>query len=153
MVKKLIAEPLGPLHGVRVLQSADAIALGELMHEGYFGTMDYDDETVAQSIEEVKATLAGKYGTLLPTASYVAMDKGKMISAAVFVFFEKNKMPLLAFTMTHPDYKGKRWSQHLVKLGLQALKTQGYDECCLYVTEGNQPAQSIYEKLGFKKLP
>jgi hypothetical protein len=38
--------------------------LGTLMVEAYQGSIDYQGETVDQSIEEVRKTLLGKYGKL-----------------------------------------------------------------------------------------
>jgi ribosomal protein S18 acetylase RimI-like enzyme len=135
--------------GASSISAEHAEILGTLMVEAYRGSIDYDGETVDQSIEEVRETLLGKYGRFIPEASFVVMSEKRAISAIVFVDFKKENMPLLAFTMTHPDFKGKGLSKKLIGLSLNQLEKMNFQECCLVVTEGNQPAQGIYEKLGF----
>jgi hypothetical protein len=88
-------------------------------------------------------------GSFIPEASFVVISEKRAISAIVFVHFEKENMPLLAFTMTHTDFKGKGLSKKLIGLSLNQLEIMNFQECCLVVTEGNQPVQGIYEKLGF----
>ncbi len=132
-----------------IITSADKEKLGELMYEAYQGTIDYGGETLDEAIQEISGTLDGKYGELISIPSLKIEQNGIAIAATIFVFFEKEQMPLLSFTMTHPQYKGKGLAQKLLKQGLRDLKNLGYKNCCLVVTEGNQPAQMIYEKLGF----
>lgn len=131
------------------ITSDHAEILGTLMCEAYRDSIDYEGETVEQSIQEVRETLGGKYGKLIPEASFVVIRDSIALSAILFVDFEKEKMPLLAFTMTHPEFKGKGLSKKLIGLSLNNLEKIHHKECCLVVTEGNQPAQSLYEKLGF----
>ena len=133
-----------------LVRTEDAQALGLLMFESYQGTIDYDGETLEQSIQEMQETLNGKYGKLLNENSYVIYENGLAVSAVIFVFFSKENMPLLAFNMTHPTFKGRGLSQKLIAKGLNSLIDSGYQNACLVVTEGNQPAQMIYEKLGFR---
>lgn len=132
-----------------LINKEHAEILGALLVEAYRGTIDYQGETVEESIQEVVQTFNGKYGKFIPEASFVVISERRAISAIVFVHFEKEKMPLLAFTMTHPDFKGKGLSKKLIGLSLGQLEKMNFPECCLVVTEGNQPAQGIYERLGF----
>ena len=46
--------------------------------------------------------------------------------------------------------KGKGHAKNLLRASLSFLNKAGYSECCLFVTEGNEPAISIYKSLGFK---
>jgi GNAT superfamily N-acetyltransferase len=128
------------------ISSLDSEILGNLMHAAYQGALDYEGESIEQSIQEVKETLDGKYGKVLWEASLRIAES----SAVIFVFFEREKMPLLAYTMTHPDAKAQGLAKKLIQLGISKLSEMNYPKCCLVVTEGNQPAQSIYEKLGFQ---
>ncbi|MGE3609322.1 MAG: GNAT family N-acetyltransferase [Bacteriovoracaceae bacterium] len=137
------------LPDVKLITTADGRNLGHLMYEAYQGTVDYEGETLDESIQEIEGTLVGKYGDLIEQASLMAVDSGKIVSAVIFVSYKKEGMPLLAFTMTHPDYRGRGLSQKLIKLAANNLANIGHAKCCLVVTDGNQPAQSIYEKLGF----
>lgn len=138
------------LPSARVITKEDAKILGELMYLAYQGAVDYDGETLEQSTAEVEETLKGKYGPIIWEASFVVMDGDRAASAIVFVDFPKEKMPLLAFTMTRPESKGQGLSRKLITLSLRELEKMGIGECCLVVTEGNQPAQGLYERLGFQ---
>lgn len=139
---------VAPLN-VKNITLAEGTDLGRLMYDSYQGTIDYEGETLEESIQEINGTLSGKYGDLIESASLYVSEAGKIISSVIFVFYKKEDMPLLTFTMTHPDHRGKGLSQKLIKLAVNNLGNLGYKRCCLVVTDGNQPAQSIYEKLGF----
>lgn len=134
----------------RSILKADYHSLGSLMLEAYRGTVDYDGESLEDSISEMKGTLEGKYGNLIGQASYVIEESGTNAAAVIFTFNEKEKMPLLTFAMTHPSFKNKGMSKYLIKKSLNSLLDLGYKKCFLVVTDGNQPAQSIYEKMGFR---
>ena len=61
--------------------------------------------------------------------------------------------PLLSFSMTHPSLKNQGYSTKLIKHSINSLINNRYDELYLVVTEGNDPAQHLYYKLGFIKIP
>ena len=149
MYKKLEKLQVTPPNNLRTITEMDAVALGHLMYASYKGTIDYEGETLEQSIQEMSETLSGKYGELNCSASLMILEGDKAIAVVIFVFYNKEEMPLLAFTMTHPDHQGKGLSQSLIKTCLSILHDQGSEQCCLVVTEGNQPAQGIYQKMGF----
>jgi ribosomal protein S18 acetylase RimI-like enzyme len=58
--------------------------------------------------------------------------------------------PLLAFVITHPDAKGQGMATYLIQHTANALHRDGYHELYLAVTQGNVPAQRVYERLGFE---
>jgi hypothetical protein len=134
----------------KTVLNTDYHSLGSLMLEAYRGTIDYEGETLEDSIGEVKGTLEGKYGTLIDSASYVIEMNGTCAAAIFFTLNDKEKIPLLTFAMTHPAFKDKGMSKYLIRKSLNSLLDIGYKECFLVVTEGNQPAQAMYEKMGFK---
>jgi ribosomal protein S18 acetylase RimI-like enzyme len=134
----------------RNITHSDYQSLGNLMLEAYRDTVDYDGESLADSIGEIKGTLEGKYGTLIESASYIIETDGMSAAAVIFTTNEKEKLPLLTFAMTHPAFKNKGMSKYLIRKGLNSLLDLGYRECFLVVTDGNQPAQSMYEKMSFK---
>jgi ribosomal protein S18 acetylase RimI-like enzyme len=137
---------------VRKISEDDAESLGHLMLEAFRGTIDYEGETLADSIAEVNDTLSGKYGPFLDRCSFVIEKDGAVVSAVVVTFFEKMTLPLLAFAMTHPDFKNQGMSSHLIMESINALLDEGYDEAYLVVTEGNSPAIHIAQKIGFKSF-
>ena len=131
---------------------ADVHGLGELMYSAYRGGVDSESESVEDARAEIEATLDGQYGEIIPSASLIAMDGDRTASAVLFVWFEKEKMPLMAYAMTHADYKGRGIATKLIKAGLNGLIEAGYSECCLVVSDGNEPARTIYQKLGFEDV-
>lgn len=143
-------QDLDHLFVARNLTLSDYQSLGILMLKAYQGTIDYDGESLEDSIDEMKGTLQGKYGNLVGPASYLIEKNGESIAAVIFTTNEKEKVPLLTFAMTHPVFKNKGMSKYLIRKGLNSLLDLGYKECFLVVTEGNHPAQSMYEKMGFK---
>lgn len=130
----------------------DAERLGEIMFEAYKGTIDSEGEALEDAIGEVKETLSGKYGKFLWNASMMAEVDSVPAAAIIFTWSEKDNMPLLAFSMTHSKFKGRGLATALIKAGLNKLTESHYEECCLVVTNGNEPAFSIYKKIGFRTI-
>lgn len=136
--------------GVRKILISDARALGEVMYEAYVGTIDYSGETVAEACSEVEETLNGKYGMIIEDACLLTEENNQIVSAVIFNWFKDEQMPLLTFSMTRAEFKGKGHAKKLLRAGLAALSNTGHSHCCLYVTEGNEPAISIYKSLDFE---
>jgi ribosomal protein S18 acetylase RimI-like enzyme len=134
----------------RAISENDSEILGEIMLEAYRGTIDSEGETLEDAIEEAKGTLDGKYGKFLWDASMIAVVDSHPAAAILFTWSEKDNMPLLAFSMTHVKFKGQGLATKLIKAGLSKLSESNHKECCLVVTEGNEPAFSIYKKIGFQ---
>ena len=134
----------------RTILKDDYGSLGHLMLEAYKGTVDYDGESLEDAVGEMKGTLEGKYGALIGQASHVIEENDLSAAAVIFTFNEKEKMPLLTFAMTQPTFKNNGMSKYLIRKSLNSLLDLGYNECFLVVTDGNQPAQTMYEKMGFK---
>ncbi|MEK6579233.1 MAG: GNAT family N-acetyltransferase [Bdellovibrionota bacterium] len=130
--------------------SDDYKLLGALMLCSYRVTIDDEGETDVQCIEEIKGTLAGKYGPFLDFASFMICDSEKALSASAVT--EYKGKPLLAFSMTNPTHQGKGYARFLIERSISALFKKGWPELYLVVTEGNAPAEFLYQKLGFKKV-
>jgi ribosomal protein S18 acetylase RimI-like enzyme len=145
-----VIEPT-PLDGpwtVRPVRDGDADALAALMLEAYRGTIDDEGETLEGARTEVRRTFAGDYGDFLPRFSLVAHDDDRLVGAALITLWES--VPFVAFTMTQPDTKDRGLATALTGRSLASLREAGYSEVRLTVTEGNEPALRVYEKLGFR---
>lgn len=140
----------GMTPGMRKISLSDSKVLGEVMYEAYKGTIDYSGETIEEAGKEVEETLNGKYGKIIEDACLLIEENGQVASALIFNWFEEKQLPLLTFSMTRASCKGKGNAKKLLKAGLTVLNKAGYSECCLFVTEGNEPAISIYKALGFQ---
>jgi ribosomal protein S18 acetylase RimI-like enzyme len=117
------------------------------MLEAYRGTIDDEGETLDDAREEIARTFDGEYGSFLPRASVVAEHGSRLDSASLVTIWEG--LPFLAFTMTHPEAKNRGLGTALVARSIQLLQAAGYERLRLMVTEGNDAAIHLYEKLGF----
>jgi ribosomal protein S18 acetylase RimI-like enzyme len=128
--------------------SVSVESLAALMVDAYDGTVDWedgDDEAVAE--QEIRATLNGKYGSFLSTASGVIVDQvGKPISA-LFVS-DIGGLPTILFVYTSKNVAGRGMASKLIRNAGYRLNEMGFQEVSLFVSEDN-PARSLYEKLGF----
>jgi len=136
----------------RPIRIRDRDRLGALMLEAYRGTIDYEGESLQEAIEEVHNVLAGAYGPFFEDCSYVIEDEGKMLSASMVVMSDRVDAPLLAFSMTRPEYRRKGMAEFLLKASINWLLDAGHQDLYLVVTEGNTGAVRLYEKLGFRKV-
>jgi len=145
LTKALVEEKFA----TKKLTVEDAAFIGKLMEQAYRGTIDDDGETLDQFIAEARATLSGKYGRFVSDASFWIEDNGKAISATLVTLWKDE--PLLAFSITDPDYQRKGFASFLIRKTMKAMADLGYSYLDLGVTLGN-PAKFLYEKLGFEVL-
>ncbi len=122
------------------------------MYASYLGTVDYEGETLEETLAAAESTLEGQYGAIIFDASFIAFQKDKetfAIAVSVLTDFEKTG-PLLAFALTHPEFQKKGLSGHLIKLSTNSLNQLNQPKISLVVTSTNEPAVSLYRKLGFE---
>lgn len=136
----------------RNISKGDTHILGSLMLNAYKGTIDYAGENIEDAISEIQASLNGKYGPFMDKCSFLIERDGKVISASIITWFDEVKKPLLAFSMTHPNFKNQGFGTYLLKKSINALLDDGNHELYLVVTDGNMPAQHLFEKMGFQKI-
>jgi GNAT superfamily N-acetyltransferase len=132
---------------VRALTPADATAFGDLMADGYAGTIDDHGESRSFHREEARRAVAGAFGAPDWDSSLVATTvAGALIGAAVVT--EHHGRPLLAFAVTAPGWRNHGLGTALLVRTANRLAAAGHDEWALAVTVGN-PAQRLYKRLGF----
>jgi ribosomal protein S18 acetylase RimI-like enzyme len=132
----------------RTLEPSDVAALGALLLAAYRGTVDDEGETESDAIGEVERTMEGEYGPFLPDSSFAVEDCGRIVGASMVSLSESR--PLLAYVVVHPDMKRRGIGSLLVAATGNALLAAGHSELELFVTEANEPAVSLYRKLGFR---
>ena len=133
----------------RTVSQNDTPSLGALMLASFYNTIDYEGETLEDAVQEVRETLNGKYGPFLENCSFLIEEKGLPLSAVLTVYSLEMGIPLIAYTITDPDYANQGMATFLLKKSVTALLASGYKEVFLVVTEGNASAYHVYEKLGF----
>jgi ribosomal protein S18 acetylase RimI-like enzyme len=142
---------LKPVWESRSLLTAEHERLGILMERAYRGTIDDEGETTAQFLAEAKETLNGRWGDFISASSFCILQGNRMASATVVTLW-KNQ-PLLAYSVTDPDFQGRGMARQLITQTMTALGGLGYTELNLGVTRGNTPAEKLYLKLGFEVVP
>ncbi len=133
---------------IRPVREDDREGLAVLMLEAYRGTVDDEGEDLGGAREEVRRTFDGQYGRFLPGSSVVTEDERGLVGATLVTMWEG--LPLVAFTMTRPDMKGRGVATALMTRSLDLLRDAGHDSVQLVVTEGNDSAIRLYERLGFR---
>lgn len=126
--------------------------LAALLLEAYRGTTDDEGEQYPDAVKEVERILAGGSGDLLWPHSYVLRDEDGRITAAAWVTLWRG-FPLIAHVVTHPKAQRRGLGGALLRQAASSLARAGYGELRLWVTKGNQPAERLYERLGFRDLP
>jgi ribosomal-protein-alanine N-acetyltransferase len=80
----------------------------------------------------------------------VAREKEKLIGYGGF--FMIGKVARLENLAVHPDFRRCGVGAKLLRELLATVKANGGDEITLEVRQGNQEAQSLYKKFGFRAL-
>jgi ribosomal protein S18 acetylase RimI-like enzyme len=136
---------------VRHPTTDDAEALAVLMLDAYEGTIDADgSETISDARNEVDGYFSSEREPM-PEHSFVARD-GELPVAAVLVR-RYEELPFIAYVMTAAGHKGRGLATALTRLTLASLHAAGERQLHLWVTRGNDPAERIYTRLGFRDMP
>ena len=145
------ADAVGPWSS-REMVEQDIEPVGRLMLDAYRDTIDYDGETLEDAVAEVRGTLEGRYGEVMRACSRLVEEAGRPVAACVVVRSDETGTPLLAFSMTDPEFQGRGLQTFLLGESINRLLREGHRELHLVVTEGNAPARHLYDKLGFREL-
>ncbi|MBK6472845.1 MAG: GNAT family N-acetyltransferase [Betaproteobacteria bacterium] len=140
--------PVAADPAARAPTSGDADALGALLLEAYRGTVDDDGETLVEACRLARALFAGLSGVPMWAVSEVTEREGRLVSATIVTLWQDT--PLVAQLVTAPDWQRRG----LARAGLQRAMNRmaAGDEAVvrLVVTQGNAPAEALYESLGFR---
>jgi ribosomal protein S18 acetylase RimI-like enzyme len=125
--------------------------LTDLDWRTYRGTPDESllSGTPEGNRELLENAVAGLFGQYLDDASPAARNPdGGLVGFAV-ACQESLKSGILLDLAVDPGYRRRGLGEALVLRTLRALLAMGYPKAHLWVTEGNQPARALYEKVGF----
>ncbi len=129
---------------VRAISVDDLDALARLMLDAYVGTIDYDDETLDDAVDEVEAFCADPLARL--DCSFAIELDGEIVSAVLVTTFEDQ--PLVAYVMTAALAKGRGLAGVVTLEALHALKSNGETGVTMFITEGNTASERLFESLG-----
>jgi hypothetical protein len=131
---------------------ADKNALAELMLDSYQGTIDYDGETIEDSITEIESYFSGPSDQKWLECSWLVFSKDELVCACLIDFWKKRNAPLIAYVMTSANWKGKHLAYSVVAHSLQSLVEKKQDKVLAVITDGNLPSEKIFTRIGFKRL-
>jgi GNAT superfamily N-acetyltransferase len=136
----------------RSVRPNDEEALAILLFAAYRGTIGDEGNSFADALEEIRKTFRGDYGRFLPGCSSI-VEEGEFLSSACLVsFFEPHNAPLVVFLMTRPELKRRGLARRVLQCSMNLLLVEGYRRLTLVVTDGNDPAQRLYDTLGFTPI-
>lgn len=134
---------------VRSISPDDLEGLASLMLDAYVGTIDYDDESLADAIEEVRSFLDEEDALL--DRSYVVEVDGTITSAVLVSLYEDG--PFIGYVMTLPSHKNQGLARLVTCTALERLAGDGHEKAVLYITEGNSPSEALFRSVGAVPTP
>jgi GNAT superfamily N-acetyltransferase len=127
----------------------DAEALAVLMLDAYRGTIDFEPtDTLDVARDEVAGYFSGR-----PMLQHSFVALGGDTAAAAVLVARHEELPIVSYVMTAAAHKGRGLATGLMQLTLGSLHAAGERRVDLWVTRGNDPAEAIYERLGFRDVP
>lgn len=142
-----VSHPLEPDPRVRSVCEGDVDGLAALMLDAYQGTVDDEGEDLEQARGEVKGLLAGVYGPFDWTSSEVTLRDGEIVNATLVT--EHKGRRLIAFSLTAKAWQRQGLARSGIVRVMHRLREAGIKEVWLAVTAGNDPAERLYQSLGF----
>jgi hypothetical protein len=143
-----------PLMGMvwRNPSMADTQILAELMLDSYRGTIDYDDETIEDAVNEVGSYYSRLSDTIWLESSWLGLIDDELTCACLVDFWRERRVPLISHIMTASRWKGKQLATAAVLRTLQSLANKNLTEIRAVITEGNFPSEKVFARLGFERL-
>ena len=129
--------------------ASDSTNLALLMLNAYQDTIDSDDETFKDALEEVQ-----NFFNSHPLLDHSAMLAGEdsFIAACLVSYLEKHGEPLIAYIMTRRESKREGLARVLLGMVLSSLESSGYKRVRAVITEGNVASERLFVSYGFKRV-
>ena len=150
MELRLARQDMATSQNHRRVHESDREDLAILLYAAFRGTIDDEGETFADALAEIDKAFSGGYGDLLLDCSFVIQRDEFLASASLIGLSGADDVPRVIFSMTRPDARREGHARYLLRRSINALLNCGFTRLQLIVTEGNSPAQSLYESLGFR---
>ena len=129
----------------------DQQILAELMLDSYRDTIDYDGETMEDSIREVESYFSSQDSAWLES-SWLGFIENNLACASLVGFWKDRDSPLIAYVMTASQWKGKHLATSGVSRSIQSLANKNYAKVYAVITEGNTPSEQVFARLGFSRV-
>ncbi|OZB46485.1 MAG: hypothetical protein B7X60_08535 [Polynucleobacter sp. 39-45-136] len=126
----------------------DLVMLGKQLHqESTFSTMDYDGEIVKQSLTD----LINKNQFVVVTEDINGIVIGVMAGSVTQSWFGNDLIASDLVLLVRQDRRGGLIAHRLIQHFVHWAKLAGAKQIRPGVTTGNESAQALYERLGFKR--
>lgn len=123
------------------------------MIDAYPGTVDFDDETIEDAINEIQAYLDGERGGVpLLQFSRLALREDTLLSACLVAEWEQRQQPIVAYIMTRANSKNQGVARYLLTSVLRLLQDAGRTSVGAVITEGNTASERLFMSLGFERV-
>lgn len=147
--------PDAPARGhafVRPVRPADASELARLHRVAYHGRFDRflfleDDDEAVDADRMVKDLFAGRWGEYSPEGSWALEENGVLLGGVLST--RRPDGVLIADVMVDPGRQGEGLGTSVLVAALRGLAGAGIQPVFLNVTEGNDRAIRLYERIGF----
>jgi len=151
MVLRLRRQPDTRAFPCRTVTHQDRESLAILLYAAFRDSVDDEGETPADARAEIDRLFSGAFGRFLPECSFLIEADEQIVSACLVTWFEHHEAPLVAFSMTRPEYRKQGMARFLLQQAMNALIQRGESQLTLVVTPENQPARTLYRSLGFSE--
>ncbi len=118
------------------------------MFDAYRGTIDERHKSAAEAVQHIKRYFAGDFGTPLLDCSFAAFEADRPVSTTLVSLDQGD--PLLPQVFTAPSHQNHGIARALIQLSMNALAAKSETVVALVVTVGNEPAEHLYEAMGFE---
>lgn len=126
-------------------------ALAEAMLDSYMGSVDYEGETLDETLVELENVISGDYGEFLSEASFVIIDNEE-VQACILICLYRGE-PTVTYNFTRKSAQRMGYQTLLIGRSAEILYEKGYHSLYLYVHLENKGALRLYESLGFQEVP
>ncbi len=140
---------------VRGVVASDLASLAEVHRRAYHDRFDrylflQEADEASDALREVRDILDGRFGELDPDGSVVLEIEGKPVAQVLAV--RRPDGVLLADVAVDPGHQGQGLGRRTLLESLRRLRAApAAKRIYLNVTEGNQPAVALYQRLGFAR--
>lgn len=126
----------------------DTEALADLMLDAYRGTIDYNDETIVEALEEVESYFANDPDL---ANSRLALEGAQIASACLVTAWRGH--PFVGHVMTGTGHKGKGFGTATLRASLRSFERAGCEGVGAFITAGNTPSEKMFYRVGAIRRP
>jgi mycothiol synthase len=129
-------------------QMGDEKRLAALIDRTYVGTLDCPQLDGLRSTVDVVAGYQA-VGQFRPELWLIARDRAERVGCLLMNLHPDVRHAEIVYVALIPEVRGRGWGEELVKQAIERAKRAGAERIVLAVDAANEPANRIYQQLGF----